>query len=105
MRAAPKVRSIPKPYTPDEDVVIARMYEEHKTNKEIAEALGRTAGSISMRKITLRIREPGMKGIRTPNARERPCMTCRKTFRSAGPNNCMCNKCRKIDTTPFDYLP
>lgn len=33
---------------------------------------------------------------------ERPCLNCRRPFKSHGPHNRLCNDCRKINTSPFE---
>ena len=93
-----------RPFTHAEDLVIARMRNEGKPFREIAEALGRKEGSVSARMLKVGD-SPQPKKHRNPNAEERPCMCCKKTFLSAGSHNRRCRSCREISATPFDYLP
>ena len=42
----------------------------------------------------------GVKYVR-PSARERPCLRCRKPFKSEGPGNRMCGDCRALNVSPY----
>jgi hypothetical protein len=44
---------------------------------------------------------------RRPPTRRRPCLHCRQSFRSAGPQNRLCDPCREYaaDISPFDIWP
>lgn len=49
-----KPARIYRPFTPEENNKIQRLYDEGKTAKEIGEAVGRTAGSIAQQVYNLR---------------------------------------------------
>lgn len=82
-------------WTAEELAALGRMTAAGLTLAEIAAALGRTADSVRGR---LRTQGTGWVRATAGDERaERPCLRCRRTFRSEGPHNRVCPGCRSVN--------
>lgn len=81
-----------RPWTPEEDVVLQKLLGEGLSATKIGNEMGRHESSVNRR--IERLETEGRK-------RTRNCMCCGTAFKSDGPHNRLCGRCRSIETTPF----
>lgn len=88
----------PRPYTDAEDTRIVELRSQGLSWESLARAIDRPTGQ-AVRLRYEKVRSDRALAVaeakRTAAMRERPCMTCRKDFRSEGKHNRMCTDCRE----------
>jgi uncharacterized paraquat-inducible protein A len=82
-------------WTDEEVNTLLQMVARRQPVEKIAAALGRSPEAVRAKRDYARPTGPTRK-------RERPCMTCKTNFRSEGPHNRMCGRCRSQSVTRFE---
>ena len=86
-------------WRPEEEAAAQRMRAAGKTIAEIGEALDRSLTSVDS--CLRRLEDRRSKPLKPKKAANRPCMCCRKPFASQGAHHRLCDRCRRIDVSPF----
>lgn len=84
-------------FTPVEDKLLGDLIAEGIKPRVIASRMDRPESSIYRRMQTLGLAEGATRKTR------RDCLCCGNAFLSDGPHNRLCNRCRRIETTPFHH--
>ena len=84
------------PYTPEQEATVRSMLAKGFSTGAIANRLKRSDSSIVSCLERLEKRDAKTQKV------TRPCLCCRTEFKSDGPHNRLCGKCRTKETTPFD---
>jgi hypothetical protein len=72
-----------------------QMVAQRQPVDKIATALGRTQAAVIAKRDHARPTAP-------TRQQERPCITCKTSFKSEGPHNRMCGRCRSQSVTRFE---
>lgn len=85
--------------------MLRRMREQNYSLARIAVRVGHSVNAcqIKVYKLGLYKWPPrAVAGAVVADKTKRPCLRCRAPFRSEGPHNRMCAKCRTVSVSPFE---
>lgn len=85
-------------WSPEEDAQLLALHQAGATAAGIGERLGRSSAAVWCRLDLLR--QAAGESPR-PKEKMRPCLRCKKAFRSSHSMNKLCGKCRSIETSPY----
>lgn len=85
-----------QPWTEADFAKLRKLHGQNMSPTAIGAMLGRTKAAVMY--------QISANGLVTRQATTtRSCMCCSTPFRSKGNHNRLCEKCRRIESTPFDY--
>lgn len=93
------------PWTPQQIATLRRLREQNYSLARIAARVGHSANACKTKVHKLGLYKSAPRAVVAAagqNKNMRPCLCCRAPFRSEGPHNRMCPKCRTVSVSPFE---
>ena len=96
-RQSTSPRSPTRWWSPAEEAAALAMKKAGDSHREIGQELNRSTQAVNVHMAILLEREKQGSAA----ARNRPCISCHRTFHSSGPGNRMCTRCRQLSISPY----
>jgi len=91
------------PWTPQQIATLRRMRDQNHSLAYIAVRVGHSVNSCQVKVYQLGLYKSLPRAVAVvADKTKRPCLRCRAPFRSEGPHNRMCAKCRTVSVSPFE---